>query len=207
VDPARVVKAFYNDPQANIRVFYYQYLKLCFELETVDFEVYIHKIEEIINNEAFKFMFYEDDDAEVFNDLQFKHLIMEFFGVLGQGGVSIEDALNHYPIMDTVFIYFFRAILILTGKTEGLDSYIERDELLQFLGSYFAVEISVHDRCIKFVETDIFVYEEDPKEVFMAYMDYDNYQDPSNHISHAEIEQPPAEPDLPVQQQPVQPNY
>jgi len=32
----------------------------------------------------------------------------------------------------------------------------------------------VHDKCIKFVETDIFVYEEDPKEVFMAFMDYEN---------------------------------
>ena len=30
IDPARVVKYFNNDPQANIRVFYYQYLKLCF---------------------------------------------------------------------------------------------------------------------------------------------------------------------------------
>lgn len=32
VDPARVVKVFENDPQANVRVFYYQYLKLCFEV-------------------------------------------------------------------------------------------------------------------------------------------------------------------------------
>jgi len=30
LDPARVVKIFKNDPQANIRAFYYQYLKLCF---------------------------------------------------------------------------------------------------------------------------------------------------------------------------------
>lgn len=37
LDPARVVKVFKNDPQANIRVFYYQYLKLCFELESVNF--------------------------------------------------------------------------------------------------------------------------------------------------------------------------
>jgi len=55
---------------------------------------------------------------------------MEFFGVLGQGETTIEDALNHYPIMDTVFIYFFRAILILTGKTDSLESYIDRDSLL-----------------------------------------------------------------------------
>ena len=32
VDPARIVKVFVEDPQAHIRVFYYQYLKLCFEL-------------------------------------------------------------------------------------------------------------------------------------------------------------------------------
>jgi len=32
VDPARVVKVFANDPQAHIRIFYYQYLKLSFEL-------------------------------------------------------------------------------------------------------------------------------------------------------------------------------
>jgi len=58
VDPARVVKVFSNDPQANIRIFYYQYLKLCFELDNVNYEFYINKIEEIINNEGFKFIFY-----------------------------------------------------------------------------------------------------------------------------------------------------
>lgn len=45
VDPARVVKVFTNDPQANIRIFYYQYLKLCFELDNVNYEFYINKIE------------------------------------------------------------------------------------------------------------------------------------------------------------------
>jgi hypothetical protein len=44
VEASRVVKVFRGDPQANIRVFYYQYLKLCFELESVDFEGYINKI-------------------------------------------------------------------------------------------------------------------------------------------------------------------
>ena len=37
VDPTRVVKAFKNDPQANLRVFYYQYLKLCFEVNDCDY--------------------------------------------------------------------------------------------------------------------------------------------------------------------------
>jgi hypothetical protein len=30
LSPARVVKAFLNDPQGHIRIFYYQYLRLCF---------------------------------------------------------------------------------------------------------------------------------------------------------------------------------
>ncbi len=64
---------------------------------------------------------------------------MEFFGVLGQGGVGIMEAVNYYPIIDTVFIYFFRVILILVGKTDSLDSYIEREEMFQFLCSYFNV--------------------------------------------------------------------
>ena len=45
VDPARVVKVFQNDPQAEIRIFYYQYLKLCFELDNVNYDLYIRKIE------------------------------------------------------------------------------------------------------------------------------------------------------------------
>jgi hypothetical protein len=137
----------------------------------VDFEAYIRRIEELINNEEFKFIFYEEDDPELFSDLQFKQLIMEFFGVLGQGGIAIQDAINYYPVMDTVFIYFFRALLILTGHTDALDSYIDREDLFQFLCSHFGVEISTHDRCIKFADSDIFVYEEDPKDVYMAYME------------------------------------
>jgi len=38
--------------------------------------MYIHKIEELVNNEQFRFVFYEDDDPEIYNDLQFKQLIM-----------------------------------------------------------------------------------------------------------------------------------
>ena len=76
---------------------------------------------------------------------------MQFFGVLGGGDITVEQALVRYPVMDTILIYFFRAILILTGKADALDSYIERDELVQYLCSYFSVDITFHDKCIKFV--------------------------------------------------------
>lgn len=91
--------------------------------------------------------------------MQFKKLIMDFFGVLSEGACSIEESLGQYPIMDTVFVYFFRTLMILIGRTDVLDSWMDRDELFEFLAGYFSVEISVHNRCLKFVETDIFVYE------------------------------------------------
>ena len=50
VDDARVIKVFKNDPQANIRVFYYQYLKLCFEIEHPNIDFYISKVEELMKN-------------------------------------------------------------------------------------------------------------------------------------------------------------
>lgn len=61
VDPSRVVKAFLQDPNAHIRIYYYQYLKLCFEQENVNFLEYTKKMEEIINS-SFNFYFYEGSD-------------------------------------------------------------------------------------------------------------------------------------------------
>lgn len=137
VDPARVVKFFENDPQAQIRIFYYQYLKLCFELENVNYDVYISKIEDIINNPQFEFIFYPYDDQSIFNDIQAKSLIMEFFGVLGEGSISVLQALTKYPILDKIFVHFFRSYLILFNVTPSLDAYIQRDILLDFLCKEF----------------------------------------------------------------------
>ena len=33
--------------------------------------------------------------------------------------------------------------------------------------------MAFHDNCLKFVDTDIFVYQDTEQLVFMAYMDYD----------------------------------
>ena len=45
VDPARVVKHFLDDTQAHIRIFYYQYLRLCFEVPNIDYQFYISRIQ------------------------------------------------------------------------------------------------------------------------------------------------------------------
>ena len=48
VDPARVIKVFSQDPYAYIRIFYFQFLKLCFESEGVDYDGKINKLIDLI---------------------------------------------------------------------------------------------------------------------------------------------------------------
>jgi hypothetical protein len=84
---------------------------------------------------------------------------MEFFGLLVQDDANVLKALNSFPIMDKIFVHFYRSLLILSSITDSLTSYIETNRLLEFLKNSFEVDIEVYDRCIKYVETDIFVYE------------------------------------------------
>jgi hypothetical protein len=105
---------------------------------------------------------------------------MEFFGVLGDGKLTVLQALTNYPILDKIFIHFFRSLLILSNVTDSLDGYINRDDLLDFLCKTFEVDAEIHGECIRYTETDIFIYEQTPQAVYMAYMDYElnnNVQD------------------------------
>jgi hypothetical protein len=117
VDPGRVVKSFLNDPQAHIRIFYYQYLRLCFELENPKSENYVQRLEELINNSTFQFIFYQDDDPSIYNDSNAKGLISQFFQLLGSGEQTVLEAVNNNPIMDVILVHFFRTLLILTQQT------------------------------------------------------------------------------------------
>lgn len=48
LDDARCVKLFCNDDHAVMKVFYFQFLKLCFEAEDVDYDTKINKFIEAI---------------------------------------------------------------------------------------------------------------------------------------------------------------
>jgi len=100
VDPNRVVKCFENDPQANLRIFYYQYLKLCFEIDNVDYESYIDKIYDLIRSEDFCFTFPDDDPNRHEKNVQFKSLMIDFFDIMNSGSLTIDLALTQYPILD-----------------------------------------------------------------------------------------------------------
>lgn len=179
VDPGRIVKVFNDDPQAHIRIFYYQYLKLCFEVTNPKSEELVQKIEELINNPTFQFIFYQEDDQSLFNDTQAKSFVSEFFGELSAAECTVLEAINSYPIMDSIMVHFFRTLMILMDKTESLDNFITRDDLLAFLCPFFGIDVEIHDNCIKYVDTDVFVYDMNERTVFMAYINYTEDNDTS----------------------------
>lgn len=53
-----------------------------------------------------------------------------------------------------------------------MDNFIPRDDLLSFLCGFFAIEVELHDSCIKYVDTDVFVYDYSDRAVYMAYINY-----------------------------------
>ena len=55
-------------------------------------------------------------------------------------------------------------------KSESLDNFIPRDELLAFLCPFFGIDVEIHDSCIKYVDSDVFVYDLNERAVFMAFM-------------------------------------
>jgi hypothetical protein len=113
VHPSRKIKILANDPNANIRAFYFQYLMLCFEIENPNYEFYISKIKQLVLDHNFSFLFPEEDDNPLFNDGQFKRWLLEFMAILDDGEFeSTEMALNSFPIADLVFVYFFRTLAI-----------------------------------------------------------------------------------------------
>lgn len=62
INSTRRIKALLNDPNANIRVFYFQYLMLCFEIENPNYEFYISKLQSFLMDPSFSFLFVEGDD-------------------------------------------------------------------------------------------------------------------------------------------------
>jgi hypothetical protein len=103
--------------------------------------------------------------------MQAKSFIIEFFGVISESGAGVEACLNQFPIMDEIFILFFRSLLIIFEKADSLDTYLSRDEILDTLNPFFNVNVQKHGDCITYTDSDIFVYELNPAAVYMAYMD------------------------------------
>lgn len=132
---------------------------------------------------SFVFLFLEDDDPALYNDKQFKRLLLEFMEVLDSGEFeTIESALNSFPIADTILVYFFRSLAIYAELTNDFDTYIDKTVLFGFLLEQFSIDAQMfEDKCIKFIEAEVFVYEENERTVYLVYKDIDSaISDPTN---------------------------
>ena len=77
-----------------------------------------------------------------------------------------------YPIMDEVMVYFLRSVLIANRKCLKVDEYIPREDMFEFLAAFFCVDIALYENCLKFIDSDVFIYEESPEKIYMIYIDY-----------------------------------
>ena len=85
---------------------------------------------------------------------------MEFFEFMSQTKKLVAESLKLFPIMDIVFTFFFRAMLIYGHQTDHFDNYLEKQETFEFLTSYFGIDACAYEQCIRFEDTDVFTYEE-----------------------------------------------
>lgn len=65
--------------------------------------------------------------------------------------MTIDIVLTQYPILDEVFTNFFRTVVMIASVAPEYNSYIDKNELFDFLSSFFSVDISSYDKCLKFV--------------------------------------------------------
>jgi hypothetical protein len=70
---------------------------------------------------------------------------------MNAGTLTIDEVLSQYPILDDIFINFFRTIVMLASVTQKFHDYIEKTILFDFLSSYFSIDITSYDKCLKFV--------------------------------------------------------
>ena len=103
-------------------------------------------------------MFPADNDPSLFNDIQAKSFIMEFFGILGEGNTRVLTELNRFPILDFIFVCLFRSELLQKQVCQGFDDYVEREQLLGYLCHSYGVKVEINEECTIYGDSDTFVY-------------------------------------------------
>lgn len=82
---------------------------------------------------------------------QYKSLLIDFFEIMNSSSMTIDIVLTQYPILKEVFTNFFRTVVMIASITPDFDTYIDKNELFDFLSSFFSIDISSYDKCLKFV--------------------------------------------------------
>ncbi len=127
MDDDRKIKVFTNNPHAHETVFYFQLLKLIFESEDPDYDQYLQKIYDIIDNSDFEIQFPKKNHPYhlPFGTPKIKRLLVEFLDRMGEGGMGVEEALKKYPVMDKVLVLFLRTLLMIAEQCSEFDEFVD----------------------------------------------------------------------------------
>lgn len=69
-------------------------------MEQTDYFMYVRKIEDLLANPDFSFVFPSGKEAKLYNNLQFERFLIEFVEILNNEDMAVDIALMQYPIMD-----------------------------------------------------------------------------------------------------------
>lgn len=157
-----------------LRGFYYQLLKLGFEIESqrVDFS-------SMIKNVIFDRNLIEQSGAPVsgkkFNILQYCRIIIEFMHHLESQVIPNCDlSISQFPIIDEAFITVLELIIDrqhTSGHTTPKNSNtFTVNELLAELSGLFSISYEIYENCFSFTDSDVFIYAEDETDIYLAYL-------------------------------------
>lgn len=84
--PNRILKVFKNDPHSNIRIFYFQLLRVTYEIETDNGfnTTFISNLIHIVFHNEFEILFTPETESQrdLYCDFQFKKLFAEFVSMI-----------------------------------------------------------------------------------------------------------------------------
>lgn len=84
---------------------------------------------------------------------------------------NIENILNNYPIMDTVFVHIIRSILASQGEDYAFQSKIPTGTFFTEMSNLTSISVeSFNNNCWKFVDSDMFCYEYSDDQLYLAYI-------------------------------------
>lgn len=193
VSPHRILKHFRNDVHANIKILYYQLLRVTYEVETeVGFNTsFMYNLIHIVFHEEFELLFASETEGQrdLYNDFQFKKLFAEFIVLLqNEEQPNVEALLNTYPIMDSVFVHIYRSILASQGIDYSYQTKIPTAVVFGEIGHLLGLNIeSYNSNCWKFADSDMFCYEDNENSIYLAYIHEANIssEDPSSGGAHS----------------------
>lgn len=171
MSPCRTVRELPNTCEGAIRVFYYQLLKICFELELYQSRGVLQHFKSRVFSPGFRIGLGRAlidsgyDREEILTEAQSKKVLAEFLQALGAGEIAVncETMVNRYPLLDAIFIQVFKSML--TNPTS-------MESIFGELADEFGLCVTLIGDCFKFEDSDIFCYvPADSEWMYLTFMD------------------------------------